>query len=274
MTNDPLNSTVALSTQRGTHPTLTPVLNSVLSGVKSVDWKPAYPNAAFERHQGVGMTSQRTRNRLVERLLDKGVTHPGLLEVMRCVPRHLFLDEALASRAYEDTALPIGFGQTISQPWVVAKMTQWLLSGTAGEASDQAWSGFERVLEIGTGSGYQTAILSLLAKEVYSVERILALSNKAQTVLSALELKNVLFDISDGHWGWPQQAPFDAIISAAAPDTLPEALIDQLKVGGRLIIPIGQKQQKLFGYEKTPNGVTEHCLAEVLFVPMKSGVEL
>jgi protein-L-isoaspartate(D-aspartate) O-methyltransferase len=275
---DPFNPQLASSKPSATSHAPKQTLNLASLGIKPVDWKPIYPNAAFEQYQGVGMTSQRTRNRLVERLLEKGLTHPVLLEVLRCVPRHLFLDEALASRAYEDTALPIGFGQTISQPWVVAKMTQWLLNGplndpVAGQ-SHQAWSGFERVLEIGTGSGYQTAILSLLSKEVYSVERIQTLSNKAQAVLSKLELNNVMFDVSDGHWGWPQHAPFDAIISAASPETLPEALIEQLKVGGRLIIPIGQKQQKLFGYEKTLNGVTEHCLAEVLFVPMKTGVEI
>ncbi|WP_127470734.1 protein-L-isoaspartate(D-aspartate) O-methyltransferase [Thiomicrorhabdus aquaedulcis] len=216
------------------------------------------------------MTSQRTRNRFVERLIEKGISHPRLLEVMRCVPRHIFLDEALASRAYEDTALPIGFGQTISQPWVVAKMTQWLLNGQ----DDQAWSGFKKVLEIGTGSGYQTAILSLLSDQVFSLERIPLLSTKAQGVLEKLTLDNITFGISDGHWGWNDYAPFDAIISAAAPEQLPASLITQLKIGGRLIIPIGQQQQRLYGYQKTLTGLQETCLAEVLFVPMKSGVEV
>jgi len=223
-----------------------------------------YPNAAFEVNQGLGMTSQRTRNRLVDRLIDKGISGLSVLEVMRLVPRHLFLDEAMASRSYEDTALPIGYGQTISQPWVVAKMTQWLLD------SDQPVS---KVLEIGTGSGYQTAILSLLVNEVYSVERIQPLSERAQRTLAKLDLSNVQFSLSDGHWGWPEQAPFDAIISAASPAELPLELIKQLKVGGRLVMPIGDSEQLLYGYVKTETGVTKTCLGEVMFVPMKTGVE-
>jgi len=223
-----------------------------------------YPNAAFEANQGLGMTSQRTRNRLVDRLIDKGISGSSVLEVMRLVPRHLFLDEAMASRSYEDTALPIGYGQTISQPWVVAKMTQWLLD------SDKPVS---KVLEIGTGSGYQTAILSLLVNEVYSVERIQPLSERAQRTLAKLDLSNVQFSLSDGHWGWPEQAPFDAIISAASPAELPLELINQLKVGGRLVMPIGDSEQLLYGYVKTERGITKTCLGEVMFVPMKTGVE-
>ncbi|BCN93412.1 protein-L-isoaspartate O-methyltransferase [Thiomicrorhabdus immobilis] len=223
-----------------------------------------YPNAAFEKHQGLGMTSQRTRNRLVDRLVEKGVSSSNVLEVMRIVPRHLFLDEAMASRSYEDTALPIGYGQTISQPWVVAKMTQWLLDTSQP---------INRVLEIGTGSGYQTAILSLLVDEVFSVERIQPLSERAMGVLQTLELDNIQFSLSDGHWGWPDKAPFDAIISAASPAELPQELINQLKMGGRLVMPIGETKQLLYGFEKTPNGIIETCLGEVMFVPMKEGIE-
>lgn len=210
------------------------------------------------------MTSQRTRNRLVDRLVDKGVSDSNVLEILRVVPRHLFLDEAMASRSYEDTALPIGYGQTISQPWVVAKMTEWLMNSSIP---------VNRVLEIGTGSGYQTAILALLVNDVYSVERIQGLSEKAQSVIKQLELTNVRFSLSDGHWGWPDEAPFDAIISAASPVELPEELINQLKLGGRLVMPIGESKQMLYGFEKTTKGVTKTCLGEVMFVPMKQGVE-
>ncbi len=223
-----------------------------------------YPNSAFESYQGLGMTSQRTRNRLVDRLKEKGVNDMNVLETMRMVPRHLFLDEAMASRSYEDTALPIGYGQTISQPWVVAKMTQWLMDSSQP---------IKKVLEIGTGSGYQTAILSLLVDEVYSVERIQPLSERAEKNLNKLELNNIHFSLSDGHWGWPDKAPFDAIISAASPAELPQELLNQLKVGGRLVMPIGESEQLLYGYKKTSNGVLKTCLGEVMFVPMKAGVE-
>jgi len=224
-----------------------------------------YPNLAFKTHQGVGMTSQRTRNRLAERLIEKGVTEGPVLNAIRVVPRHLFIDEAMASRSYEDTALPIGYGQTISQPWVVAKMTQWLL---------ETHQPIKKVLEIGTGSGYQTAILSLLVNQVYSVERIQPLSEKAQITLEKLTLSNIEFSLSDGHWGWSEKAPFDAIISAASPAELPQELINQLKMGGRLVMPIGGSEQKLYGFIKTPTGVTKTCLGEVMFVPMKQGVEV
>ena len=223
-----------------------------------------YPNSAFEAYQGLGMTSQRTRNRLIERLIEKGVSDDRVLDTIRIVPRHLFLDEAMSSRSYEDTALPIGYGQTISQPWVVAKMTQWILESSIP---------IKKVLEIGTGSGYQTAILSLLVDEVYSVERIQALSERAEITLNKLELENIQFSLSDGHWGWPDKAPFDAIISAASPAELPQELINQLKVGGRLVMPIGESKQLLYGFQKTPSEVIETCLGEVMFVPMKSGVE-
>lgn len=223
-----------------------------------------YPNAAFERYQGVGMTSQRTRSRLVERLIEKGIKNEAVLQSIRVLPRHLFLDEAMASRSYEDTALPIGYGQTISQPWVVAKMTEWLF-----ESSQP----INKVLEIGTGSGYQSGILALLCEEVYSVERIQALSNRAQHTLSMLELDNLHYAISDGHWGWPEYAPFDAIISAASPAEVPDELLAQLKMGGRLVMPIGEETQRLYGFEKTAKGIEQTCLGEVMFVPMKKGIQ-
>lgn len=236
-----------------------------------------YPNAAFEQYQGVGMTSQRTRNRLITRLIELGVTDQTVLEVMRVVPRHLFLDEAMSSRSYEDTALPIGYGQTISQPWVVGKMTQWLFANVAQQP-------IKTVLEIGTGSGYQTAILALLANEIFTVERIAPLSERAQGVLSRLALDNIQYEISDGHWGWPNDQPqgafsrsqapqFDAIISAASPAELPQELLQQLKVGGRLVMPLGEEKQLLFGFEKTAEGILKTCLGEVMFVPMKQGIE-
>lgn len=227
-----------------------------------LEQRPIYPNEAFVKYQGVGMTSQRTRNRLVERLIEKGETDEIVLNAIRVTPRHLFLDEAMGTRAYEDTALPIGFGQTISQPWVVCKMTSWLF----------AKGPLTKVLEIGTGSGYQTAILAQLAKHVYSVERIEPLLQRAQKVLQQIELTNIEFALSDGHWGWPQMAPFDGIISAASPESLPEALVDQMAEGGRLVMPIGGDEQVLYGFEKTSTGVIETCLGDVLFVPMVNGV--
>lgn len=222
-----------------------------------------YPNEAFRSNQGVGMTSQRTRNRLVQRLIDHSITDLSVLNTIRTTPRHLFLDEAMASRAYEDTALPIGYAQTISQPWVVAKMTSWLFENGA----------LNKVLEIGTGSGYQTAILSQLAKTVYSVERIEPLLHRAIKVLMELELKNIEYALSDGHWGWSQHQPFDGIISAASPAKVPEELLDQLAENGRLIMPIGEEQQELYGFIKTSTGVKKEILGEVLFVPMKTGLE-
>lgn len=226
---------------------------------------PIYPNVAFETHQGVGMTSQRTRNRLVQRLFDLGIRDEAVLNAIRVTPRHVFLDEAMATRAYEDTALPIGYGQTISQPWVVAKMTAWLFA--KGDYPMQ------KVLEIGTGSGYQTAILALLADVVYTLERIEPLHLRAQNALAKLGLRNIAYDLSDGHWGWPAQSPYDGIISAASPEQVPEELFAQLRDGGRLIMPIGGAEQLLYGFTKTSTGYTQECLGEVLFVPMKQGVE-
>jgi protein-L-isoaspartate(D-aspartate) O-methyltransferase len=181
------------------------------------------------RLSGIGMTSARTRERLVQRLQEQGIADQRVLDRIRSVPRHLFMDEALASRAYEDTALPIGFGQTISQPFVVAKMTEALLA--AGETL--------RVLEIGTGCGYQTAVLSPLVAEIYTLERIAPLLGRARRTLRELRIRNVNFRHDDGNIGWPARAPFDGILLTAAPHTVPPALFEQLKTGGRLIAPVG-----------------------------------
>lgn len=223
-----------------------------------------WPTPAFAEAQGVGMTSQRTRDRLVKQLIQEWIHHPDVLRAMRVTPRHLFVSEALASRAYENTALPIGYGQTISQPYIVALMTQFLA---------QKGVPLGRVLEIGTGSGYQTAILSQLADEVYTVERIAPLQAQAKQVLDALELKNIHYAISDGQWGWPKHGPYDAILSAASPAEVPAALVEQLAPGGRLVMPVGETHQRLIGLEKTPQGIQTYNLGPVRFVPMLSGVE-
>lgn len=212
--------------------------------------------------QGVGMTSQRTRDRLITRLKEEGIQNEHLLEVMRVMPRHLFVDEALASRSYEDTALPIGHGQTISQPYVVARMTEALLA--AGP--------LKRVLEIGTGSGYQTAILSYMVDQVFTVERIAPLQERARKVLSRLQIRNVRYCISDGGWGWTQHAPYDGIIVTAAPEEIPEALYDQLADGGRLVIPSGQQgKQRLLLITRDGDDFNEQVLDLVSFVPLVRG---
>jgi protein-L-isoaspartate(D-aspartate) O-methyltransferase len=210
------------------------------------------------------MTSQRTRDRLVRRLRKEGIDNQSVLEVIRNTPRHLFVDEALASRSYEDTALPIGFGQTISQPYVVARMTAALLESGP----------LERVLEVGTGSGYQTAILAPLAREVYSVERIRPLLEQARARLKALGLRNVRLKHSDGSWGWPEFAPFDAIVATAAPEQVPGTLLEQLAVGGRLVMPVGpQGAQELVLLTRTPEGIERQVLDQVSFVPMLGGTQ-
>lgn len=210
------------------------------------------------------MTSQRTRDRLIQRLRERGVEDEAVLKVMRATPRHIFLDEALAHRAYEDSSLPIGFQQTLSQPYIVARMTELLLA--SGPKS--------RVLEVGTGSGYQTAILAQLVERVFSVERIRPLQEKARERLRHLRLHNVHLRHADGGMGWPQRGPFDAILSAAAPEVVPQDLLDQLAVGGRLVIPIGKQsgQQFLSVYDKTENGVVHQQIEPVTFVPLLGGV--
>ena len=211
---------------------------------------------------GIGMTSQRTRDRLIARLQDQGIRNYEVLEAIRSTPRHLFVDEALAHRAYEDTALPIGHNQTISQPYIVAHMTELLIEGGP----------LDRVLEIGTGSGYQTAILARFAKEVYSLERIKALQEKARKRIRALKINNVVFRYADGSVGLKEKAPFDGILAAAAPSDVPQELMDQLAVGGRLIIPIGEHEQKLYRITRTEEGFQREFIEDVLFVPFRSGL--
>lgn len=212
-------------------------------------------------YQGIGMTSRRTRERLVQRLMERGIHDPRVLETIRDLPRHLFVDEALASRAYEDTALPIGCGQTISQPYVVAKMTEAVLEGAP-----------RKVLEIGTGCGYQTAVLASLGLEVYSIERIGALYEKARRNLSNVKLSHVRLRHGDGYLGWKAQAPFDAILAAAAPEELPESLLEQLADGGSLIIPVGgEGKQRLLRVTRQGNHYSEETLEMVSFVPMLNG---
>jgi len=208
------------------------------------------------------MTSQRTRDRLISRLESEGIKSVEVLDAMRATPRHIFVDEALASRAYEDTALPIGFSQTISQPYIVAKMTEvLLLSGS-----------LNKVLEIGTGSGYQAAILALLVKEVYSVERIESLLRQARARFQELKLRNIRLKFDDGTMGWPEYGPYDGIIATAAPVEVPISLLEQLTLGGRLVIPIGkQGVQNLMLYTRTHEGVEEQFIEQVSFVPMLSG---
>ncbi len=211
---------------------------------------------------GIGMTSARTRDRLVQRLKDQGIRSREVLEQIRNVPRHLFVDEALASRAYEDTALPIGLGQTISQPYIVARMTEALLSDFEGES----------ILEIGTGCGYQTAVLSPLVKKIYSVERIPELLKKTRQRLRDLDIYNVQFRPGDGWQGWHKYAPYDGIIVAAAAPELPEKLLEQLAPGGRLVIPIGPAGLQELSMVIRRNDHFKHVsLGAVSFVPLVAG---
>ncbi len=213
------------------------------------------------RARGIGMTSQRTRDRMVARLRDKGIHDEAVLAAIAAVPRHIFVEEALASRAYEDTALPIGFEQTISQPFIVARMLEAL--GVQGRLGT--------VLEIGTGCGYQAAVLARLAKEVYSVERIAGLLEKARSNLRSLRLSNLRLVHADGNQGLPEAAPFDGIIVAAAARGVPPALLQQLASGGRMIVPVGADNQALCLIERTSTGLTEKWLDPVRFVPLRSG---
>ena len=215
----------------------------------------------LQKTRGIGMTSQRTRDRMVARLREKGIRDEVVLAAMAAIPRHIFIEEALASRAYEDTALPIGFEQTISQPFVVARMIEAL----RGEAP------LGKVLEIGTGCGYQAALLARLATEVYSVERIAGLLEKARGNLRPLRLSNLRLVHADGTQGLPEAAPFDGIIVAAAAPRVPGALLQQLAPGGRMIVPVGSGDQALCLIERAPSGFTEKWLDAVRFVPLRGG---
>ncbi len=216
------------------------------------------------RLTGIGMTSARTRDRLVQRLREQGISNPAVLDRIRNVPRHIFVDEALGSRAYEDTALPIGFGQTISQPYIVARMTEALLEG--GELAS--------VLEVGTGCGYQTTVLAPLAARLYTIERIQPLMQRAKERVKELGIRNVRFRYGDGIAGWKAHAPFDGILVAAAPLTVPEALIKQLKMGGRLLVPIGPEgEQELVRFTRREQRVEREPLGPVAFVPLLGGTQ-
>jgi protein-L-isoaspartate(D-aspartate) O-methyltransferase len=217
------------------------------------------PQTMKESLAGIGMTSQRTRDRLIQRLREEGIRNPTVLEVMREMPRHIFVDEALSSRAYEDTALPIGFGQTLSQPYIVARMTESLLVGGP----------LQKVLEIGTGSGYQTAILSRLVGLVYTVERIQPLLTQAEHRFQRLGLTNIRLKGVDGSRGWPACGPYQGILVSAAPLEVPEALLKQLAMGGRMVIPVGiEGAQLLMRVTRTSEGVEKEVLEQVSFVPL------
>jgi protein-L-isoaspartate(D-aspartate) O-methyltransferase len=215
------------------------------------------------RMSGIGMTSARTRDRLIQRLREQGITNLAVLDRIRNVPRHIFVDEALASRAYEDTALPIGFGQTISQPYIVARMTEALLEGAP----------LTNVLEVGTGCGYQTAVLAPLVGKLLTIERIEPLLQRAKLRLKELELRNVRFRHGDGSQGWKAQGPFDGILVAAAPLSVPELLLRQLALGGRLIVPVGPEgEQELLRFTRKEQRIERQSLGPVAFVPLLGGV--
>ncbi len=210
---------------------------------------------------GIGMTSQRTRERLLERLFEEGIRNLHVLEAIRRTPRHLFVDEALAHRAYEDTALPIGHNQTLSQPYIVARMTELLLGGGP----------LDKVMEVGTGSGYQTAILAQVVERVFSVERILPLQERAKLVLKDINVRNVVFRHADGNWGWPQYGPYDAILVTAAPPDVPTELLGQLADGGRMVIPVGESEQYLTLVIREGEQFIRHQVEPVRFVPLLAG---
>lgn len=214
------------------------------------------------RHQGIGMTSQRTRERLVARLKAEGIRNQMVLNAILNTPRHIFVEEALASRAYENTALPIGQGQTISQPYIVARMTEALLEKGP----------LHKVLEVGTGSGYQTAVLAQLVTQVHTVERIDGLLQQARLRFRELRLNNIYCRHSDGTLGLPEQAPFDGILVTAAPEGIPLALVRQLGMGGVMVLPVGNRQQQLLlRVTRTEDGYDKEFLEEVIFVPLLGG---
>ena len=213
---------------------------------------------------GIGMTSQRTRARMIERLREKGIRNEAVLRAMAAVPRHVFVEEALASRAYEDTALPLGMGQTISQPFVVARMIELLLNGR---------SSLGRTLEVGAGCGYQAAVLAQLTTEVYSLERLGPLLEKAKANMRQLKQFNVRLKHADGQFGLPEAGPFDSIIVAAAGLQVPPALLEQLALGGRLVLPVGTTEQYLSFIERKPQAFVETRLDPVRFVPLLAGTQ-
>lgn len=213
------------------------------------------------RHSGIGMTSPRTRGRLIERLRAQGIKDEIVLAAINAVPRHIFIDEALASRAYDDVSLPLGFGQTISQPYIVARMVEILRNGMA----------LNRVLEVGTGCGYQAAVLAQVAHEVYSVERVQPLYERAVGHMKELQVKNVTLRYADGSIGLPAAAPFDGIIMAAAATHISQALLEQLAVGGRMVLPLGAREQFLCLIERGAQGYRETRLEAVKFVPLLMG---
>jgi protein-L-isoaspartate(D-aspartate) O-methyltransferase len=216
------------------------------------------------RMAGIGMTSARTRDRLIQRLQDQGISNLAVLDRIRNGPPHIFVDEALASRAYEDTALPIGFSQTISQPYIVARMTEALIEGGRKPG---------KVLEVGTGCGYQTAVLAPLVKKIYSIERIAPLAKRAKATLKELGINNVMVKHGDGTVGWKSQKPFDGILVAAAPLAVPDALFAQLANRGRLIVPVGPEgAQQLIRFTRNDDRVEREVLGAVAFVPMLGGM--
>ena len=212
---------------------------------------------------GVGMTSQRTRDRMIERLCEQGIRDDKVLAAMAAIPRHIFVEPALAQRAYEDTALPLGFSQTISQPYVVARMIELLMAGRE----------LGKTLEIGTGCGYQASVLAKLTREVFTVERIAPLLERARENLRQMRLFNVRVKYADGNLGLLEAAPFDTIILAAAAASVPKTLLDQLAQGGRLIMPLGKSDQVLLLVERGPDGMVETKFDAVRFVPLLAGVE-
>lgn len=213
-------------------------------------------------HTGIGMTSARTRRRLIDKLREMGVTNAEVLETMMALPRHMFVDEALASRAYENTALPIGHGQTISQPYIVGLMTQILFDKSRSN-----------ILEIGTGCGYQTAVLAPMCESVVSVERVVKLHRQARDRLYDLGIRNVIFRHGDGFAGFPDKAPYDGILAAAVSENIPEELLNQLAIGGRVVMPVGQNdKQQLIVVDKTVGGFQKREIEAVRFVPRLAGL--